>query len=57
MYVTNNSGTTFVLKADPGKVDVLAQNKLPDRVLSSIAISDGELFIRGYKYLWCVGKR
>jgi outer membrane protein assembly factor BamB len=57
LYVTNNSGTTFVLKADPGKVDVLAENKLPDRVLSSIAISDGELFIRGYKYLWCISKK
>jgi outer membrane protein assembly factor BamB len=57
LYVTNNSGTTFVLKPDPAKVDVLAQNKLPDRVLSSIAISDGELLIRGYKYLWCIAKK
>jgi outer membrane protein assembly factor BamB len=56
LYVTSNNGETFVLKADPAKVDVLAQNKLPDEVLASIAISDGDLFIRGYKFLWCVSK-
>ena len=56
LYVTNTGGETFVLKADPAKVDVLARNKLPDRVLASIAISDGDLLIRGYKFLWCVSK-
>jgi outer membrane protein assembly factor BamB len=54
MYVTNTDGTTVVLKADPAKIDVLAENKLPDRVLASIATSDGEIFIRGYKNLWCI---
>jgi outer membrane protein assembly factor BamB len=56
LYVTNNNGETFVLKADPVEVDVLAKNKLPDEVLASIAISDGDLFIRGYKFLWCISK-
>src|SRR5262245_60310100 len=54
LYVTNTSGETFVLKADPAKPDVLSRNKLPDRVLASIAISDGYLLIRGYKFLWCI---
>jgi outer membrane protein assembly factor BamB len=54
LYVTNTSGETFVLKADPAKPDVLSSNKLPDRVLASIAISDGDLFIRGYQFLWCI---
>jgi outer membrane protein assembly factor BamB len=53
--VTSNSGETVVVKADP-KLEELARNKLPDQVLASIAISDGELFIRGYKYLWCISK-
>ncbi|MBO0697884.1 MAG: PQQ-binding-like beta-propeller repeat protein [Zavarzinella sp.] len=56
LYVTATNGETVVLKADP-KRDELARNKLPDRVLASIAISDGELFIRGYKYLWCISNR
>jgi outer membrane protein assembly factor BamB len=55
LYVTSTSGETVVLKADP-KLDELARNKLPDQVLASIAASDGELFIRGYKYLWCISK-
>jgi outer membrane protein assembly factor BamB len=53
LYVTNVAGETIVLKADP-KLEMLARNKLPDRVLASIAVSDGEIFIRGYKYLWCI---
>jgi hypothetical protein len=57
LYVTNTSGETFVLKADPTKLDVLSSNKLPDRVLASIAISDGDLFIRGYKFLWCISAK
>jgi outer membrane protein assembly factor BamB len=56
LYVTNNKGETLVVKADPAEVDVLAKNKLPDEVQASIAISDGDLFIRGYKFLWCISK-
>jgi outer membrane protein assembly factor BamB len=55
LYVTGTSATTVVLKADP-KLDELARNKLPDEVLASIAISDGDLLIRGYKFLWCISK-
>ena len=56
LYVTNNGGETVVVKADL-KYEELAKNKLPDRVLASIAMSDGELYIRGYKYLWCVSEK
>lgn len=56
LYVTNMAGETVVLKVNPMKVEELSRNKLPDRVLASIAIADGDILIRGYKYLWCVGK-
>ena len=56
LYVTNRNGETVVLKADP-KLEILTRNKLPDTVLASIAISDGDLFIRGYKHLWCVSNK
>jgi outer membrane protein assembly factor BamB len=56
LYVTNVAGETLVLAPTPEKADVLATNKLPDKVLASIAVADGELFIRGYKNLWCIGK-
>ena len=57
LYVTSRAGETVVLKADPAKVDVLARNKLPDEVYGSIAIVDGDLLIRGYKYLWCISAK
>jgi len=56
LYVTNMAGETVVLKAD-AKFEDLARNKLPDRVLASIAVSDGEIFIRGYKHLWCISTK
>ena len=56
VYITNTAGETLVFKADPAKLDVQARNKLPDEVLASIAISDGDLLIRGYKFLWCISK-
>jgi outer membrane protein assembly factor BamB len=55
LYVTNHAGETLVLKADPS-FEVLAKNKLGERVLSSCAVSDGEIFIRSYQHLWCVGE-
>jgi outer membrane protein assembly factor BamB len=57
LYVTNTSGETVVFAAKPER-EILARNRLDERVLASIAVSDGELFIRGYKHLYCIaGKR
>ena len=42
LYVTNMSGETVVLAASP-KREVLARNRLNDRVLASLAIADGEI--------------
>jgi outer membrane protein assembly factor BamB len=57
LYVTSRDGETVVLKADPAKVDVLERNKLPDEVYGSIAIADGDLLVRGYRYLWCISAK
>lgn len=56
IYVPNHDGDTFVLSAGP-KFERLAKNSLGERILSSIAVSDGELFIRTYKHLWCIGRK
>jgi outer membrane protein assembly factor BamB len=53
LYVVNQSGDTFVLKASP-KFEVLATNSLGETTISSIAVSDGGLFIRTHKALWCI---
>lgn len=56
LYIINEEGLTFVLKAG-AKFEVLAENSLDDQVLSSPAISDGQIFIRTAKFLYCIGKR
>ena len=57
IYFTSDEGVTFVLKAS-AEYEVLAQNPLGERVFSSPAFSDGEIFLRGAKHLWCIaGKK
>jgi len=56
IYVLNQSGDTVVLKAAP-KFEVLAVNALENELTnSSHAISDGQIFIRTQKHLWCIGE-
>ena len=54
LYVTNEDGLTTVIKAGP-KFEVLAENDLGDYCLSSPAISEGQIFIRTGKHLYCIG--
>lgn len=54
LYITSMDGETVVLKADP-KFEIIARNKIPDRVLASPATVGDDIIIRGYKYLWCIG--
>lgn len=56
VYLTDDDGITYVLKAD-GKFDLLARNPLEDECYSSPAISQGQIFIRTMKYLWCIGRK
>jgi outer membrane protein assembly factor BamB len=55
LYVTTRSGSTLVFAANP-KYELLATNRLNEHTDSSIAISNGDIFIRTYKNLWCIGK-
>ncbi|MFN7923370.1 MAG: PQQ-binding-like beta-propeller repeat protein [Bryobacteraceae bacterium] len=56
VYITNEEGTTTVFRAGP-KLEVIAENAMGEYTLSSIAVSDGRLFLRTEKALYCVGKR
>jgi outer membrane protein assembly factor BamB len=55
IYVPNQSGDVFVLKAGP-EFEVLATNAINEPTNASLAASDGQLFVRTDKALWCVGK-
>jgi outer membrane protein assembly factor BamB len=56
VYILNQSGDTIVFRASP-KFEKLAANSLGGEMAnSSIAVSNGELFIRTHKHLWCISQ-
>ena len=57
LYVTTSNDGTLVFAASP-KYELLARNRLGgETVRASIVPSDGELFIRTYRHLWCIGQK
>ncbi len=56
LYAVNHSGDGFIFRAAP-KFELLATNSIGERVIASFAVSDGQLFIRSYQHLWCIGGR
>ncbi len=62
IYVTTeNDGVTTVFRSGP-KFEILASNRFGDEgcspyCLSTVAISDSQLFIRSSQHLWVIGER
>jgi outer membrane protein assembly factor BamB len=56
LYVINQGGDGFVLQASP-TFEVLSTNSLAEATTASIAVSDGDLFVRTHKALWCFRER
>lgn len=54
VIILGKDGSAAVLKHGPS-YEVLATNKLDDRFDASPALVDGEIYLRGYRYLYCVG--
>jgi outer membrane protein assembly factor BamB len=57
VYITDQSGETVVFRASPQKLEVLHRNELGETTRASPAVSDGQVFIRTYKHLYCIGRR
>jgi hypothetical protein len=55
IFLTSEDGDTFVIKAGPTH-EVLGANSIGEMVLASPAISQGRIFIRGDKHLYCIGE-
>ncbi len=56
LYVVNHSGETVVLRASP-TFELIGVNSLENELSnSSVAISNGEIFVRTHKHLWCIGR-
>ena len=55
LYLVTKSSDTLVFRADP-KMELLADNALNDGMTNaSLAVSDGQLFVRTHAHLWCIG--
>jgi outer membrane protein assembly factor BamB len=55
VYIPGREGATVVLRHG-AKLDVLAVNRLDDGFDASPALVDGEIYLRGYKHLYCIAE-
>jgi outer membrane protein assembly factor BamB len=55
IYVTSEEGITSVFAAGP-KFEILAENAVNEYTLSTIAVSNGQLFLRTENHLYAIGK-
>ena len=56
LYVTNQAGTTLVWKVNPRQLELLAENALDETCNASLAVSNGELFLRTHGNLYCIAE-
>ena len=55
VYFLSMKGLATVVAASP-RFEKLAENQLDDATIASLVVSDGRIFIRGHKTLFCLGK-
>ncbi|QDU94264.1 outer membrane biogenesis protein BamB [Lignipirellula cremea] len=53
-FLSEAEGETVVLEAGP-KFNILARNRIDEKCKASIAISQGNLFLRSEEHLFCIG--
>ena len=53
VYITGRDGTTLVIRHGPA-FEVLSKNTLEDGFDASPALVDRELYLRGYRFLYCI---
>jgi outer membrane protein assembly factor BamB len=65
LFATNESGQTFIFKADPAKFELVAENKLGDEVYATPAICGSRIYMRvversgdeRQEMLYCLGSK
>lgn len=55
IYIQTEGGECYIIKQGP-KFEILVVNKLNELFCASPAVSTGRLYLRGRKYLYCIGK-
>jgi outer membrane protein assembly factor BamB len=56
IYITNEDGLTSVFTAGP-TFQMVAENTIDEYTLSSVAVSNGQIFLRTDKHLYAIGKK
>jgi len=56
VYIPGREGATLVIRHGPA-YEVLATNQLDDGFDASPALVDNELYLRGYRYLYCIAEK
>jgi outer membrane protein assembly factor BamB len=56
VYLTDDDGTTHVLRAG-GAYEILAENVLADKCSASPALAQGQVFLRTWGHLYCIGQK
>jgi len=56
VYIPGREGTTLVLEHGP-TIEILATNELEDGFDASPALADGEIYLRGYRFLYCIAEK
>lgn len=56
LYVTGQNGTTTVFLPNAEKFELVAENRLNEPSNSTSAFSNGQIFLRTHKSLYCVGE-
>jgi len=55
VYMPNDEGVITVIKPGP-TFKSIAKNDIGEKMFASPAISNGKIYIRGYKHLFCISK-
>src|SRR5690606_2660572 len=56
IYALSQAGDTVVFRANPDRLEVLAQSDLGEETNSSPVPVDGRILIRTHSALWCLGE-
>jgi len=55
VYMPNDEGIITVIKPGP-TFEAISRNAIGERMNASPALSNGKIYLRGYKHLFCIGK-
>jgi outer membrane protein assembly factor BamB len=56
LYAAREDGAVFVARVE-GKFELLAENKMGEKVIASPVAAGNRLFIRGEHHLFCVAEK